>query len=90
MFDDIIRRFRRLAGLVSVDATNCYDRIAHAISQMIFQAFGTPADASMFMHEAIQEMQFFLRTAFRDSRESVDARVELKTQGFMHGNVPLL
>ena len=38
------------------------------------------------MHSAIQEMKFFLRTAFGDSREAVGARIELKTQGFMQGN----
>jgi hypothetical protein len=45
--------------LASVDAENCYDRIAHAISNMIFQAFGTPDTAAESMHTAIQEMQFF-------------------------------
>eukprot|EP00956_Cyclotella_meneghiniana_P010074 scaffold13929_cov79-Cyclotella_meneghiniana.AAC.4 len=86
LFYDIVNQLRRPAGLASVDAANCYDRVAHAISQMVFQAFGTPKNASNSMHEAIQEMQFFLRTAFGDSTESVGARVELKTQGYMQGN----
>jgi hypothetical protein len=72
--------------LASVDAENCYDRIAHAISNMIFQAFGTPDTAAESMHTAIQEMQLFLRTAFGNSKESVGARIELKTQDFMQGN----
>jgi hypothetical protein len=38
------------------------------------------------MHSAIQDMQFFLRTAFRDSSKSVGARLELKTQEYMQGN----
>eukprot|EP00956_Cyclotella_meneghiniana_P026049 scaffold55510_cov37-Cyclotella_meneghiniana.AAC.1 len=86
LFYDIVRQLRRPAGIASVDAANCYDRVAHAISSMVFQAFGTPAEACTSMHSAIQEMQFFLRTAFGDSKESVGARVDLKTQGFMQGN----
>jgi hypothetical protein len=38
------------------------------------------------MHKAIQDMQFFLRTAFGDSLTSVGARIYLKTHGFMQGN----
>lgn len=86
LFYDIVRQLRRPAGIASVDAANCYDRVAHAISSLVFQAFGTPEEACTSMHTAIQEMQFFLRTAFGDSKESVGARVELKTQGFMQGN----
>eukprot|EP00956_Cyclotella_meneghiniana_P027276 scaffold60862_cov41-Cyclotella_meneghiniana.AAC.6 len=87
LFTDIVNQLRRPAGLASVDAANCYDREAHnAISNMVFQAFGTPSSACRSMHTAIQEMKFFLRTAFGDSKESVGARVELKTQGYMQGN----
>lgn len=38
------------------------------------------------MHKAIQDMKFFLRTTFGDSKQVVGARVNLKTQGFMQGN----
>jgi hypothetical protein len=38
------------------------------------------------MLKTIQEMQFYLRTAFGDSKESVGAKINLKTQGFMQGN----
>jgi hypothetical protein len=86
MFYDIARQLRRPAGLASVDAANCYDRVAHAISSLVFQAFGTSLETCESMHTAIQEMKFFLRTAFGDSKESVGARVDLKTQGFMQGN----
>ncbi len=36
---DIIRQTRRPAGIASVDADNCYDRIAHAIASLVFQYF---------------------------------------------------
>lgn len=38
------------------------------------------------MLSAIQDMKFFLRTAFGDSSEAVGAKIDLKTQGFMQGN----
>jgi hypothetical protein len=38
------------------------------------------------MLKAIQQMQFFLCTAFGDSKNTVGARIHLKTQGFMQGN----
>lgn len=85
-FYDIVRQLKRPAGLASVDAANCYDRVAHAIASMVFQAFGTPPSACVSMLKAIQEMQFYLRTAFGDSKESVGAKINLKTQGFMQGN----
>jgi hypothetical protein len=38
------------------------------------------------MLKAIQDMKFFLRTAFGDSDTLVGVRIHLKTQGFMQGN----
>ena len=66
---DIIRQTRRPAGLASVDANNCYDRIAHTIASLVFQAFGVPLSASESMLTTIQEMKFFLRTRFGDSSD---------------------
>jgi hypothetical protein len=85
-FYDIVRQLKRPAGLASVDAANCYDRVAHAIASLVFQAFGTPPSACVSMLKAIQEMQFYLRTAFGDSDKCVGAKINLKTQGFMQGN----
>ena len=81
-----MRQLKLPAGLASVDAANCNDRVAHAISSMIFQAFETNVNTCKSMHSAIQDMQFFLRTAFGDSSKSVGARLELKTQEYMQGN----
>ncbi len=49
LMHDIIRQTRRSAGLALVDADNCYDRIAHAIASLVFQAFGVPLSASEAM-----------------------------------------
>ena len=40
LFFDIVSQSRLAAGLSSVDAANCYDSVAHAISSLVFQAFG--------------------------------------------------
>ena len=39
---DIVRQFKITTGVASVDADNCFDRIAHAMASMVFQALGTP------------------------------------------------
>ncbi len=43
LFFDITRQLRRPAGLASIDADNCYNRIAYPMASMIFQAFSVPA-----------------------------------------------
>ncbi len=45
LFFNIAHQFCCSAGLASVDADKCYDRIAHPMASMIFQAFGIPAPA---------------------------------------------
>jgi hypothetical protein len=83
---DIIRQTRRPAGLASVDADNCYDRIAHAIASLVFQAFGVPLSASESMLTSIQEMKFFLRTGFGDSTDFATSTLSIRTQGLCQGN----
>ena len=83
---DIIRQSRRPAGIASVDADNCYDRIAHAIASLVFQAFGVPSSAAECMLMTIQEVKFFLRTGFGDSSDFASLQFEIKTQGLCQGN----
>ena len=91
LFYDIVRACRRPAGLASVDADNCYDRIAHPMLSMILQAFGVPANAVKSMLSTIQDMKFFLRTGYGDSKSYVGGHGDAesdhpKTQGIMQGN----
>jgi hypothetical protein len=86
LFYDISRQLRTPAALASVDAANCYDRVAHAIASLVFRAIGAPLPMTTSMLTTIQEMKFFLRTAFGDSDKAVGAKVHLRTQGFMQGN----
>jgi hypothetical protein len=91
LFYDIVRQLQRPAGLASVDADNCYDRIALPMASMVFQSFGVPTPAIESMLTTIQNMKFFLRTGYGDSAnyaggESKDVIGPVKTQGMCQGN----
>jgi hypothetical protein len=62
LFYDISHQTRTPAAIASVDASNCYDWIAHAMASLIFQSFGVESTATAVstMLETIQEMKFFL------------------------------
>ena len=40
LFYDIARQMHTPAAIASVDASNCYNRIAYAMASLIFQSFG--------------------------------------------------
>ena len=91
LFYDITRQLRRPAGLASVDADNCYDRIAHPMLSMVMQAFGVPSNAAVSMLSTIQDMKFHLRTGYGDSEDYVGGPLGNSTdvpkpQGTMQGN----
>jgi hypothetical protein len=67
LFYDISRQLRAPAALALVDAANCYDRVAHAVASLVFRAVGAQLPMTLTMLTAIQQMQFFLCTAFGDS-----------------------
>ncbi len=53
---------------------------------LIFQSFGIAETAVTMMLETIQEMKFFLRMAFGDSREFSSLTIKVKTKGLRQGN----
>ena len=57
------------SGISSVDVANCYNSIAHAIASLVFQYFRVPEKAIKTMLTAIEDMKYFLRTAYGDSKE---------------------
>ncbi len=69
-----------------VKASNCYDRIAHAIASLIFQAFGGPLTAVKTMLCAIENIKFFLQTGFGDSMTYSGGGISVMTQGLTQGN----
>jgi hypothetical protein len=64
LFYDIIRQATVPVAIALVDASNYYNRIAHAMAFMIFQAFGVPTTATESMLGTIENMKFFLCTSF--------------------------
>ena len=68
-----------------MDAANFYDSIDHAISSLVFQAFGVPEKAIETMLTEIEEMKYFIRTAYGDSKEYVGSKIEVKFQGLCQG-----
>ncbi len=78
-------------GLASVDADNCYDRIAHPIASLVFQAFGVLKPAIESMLTTIQDMKFYLQTGYGDSEDYAGGARPgeidpIKTQGMCQGN----
>ncbi len=90
LFYDITRQAHVPAVIASVDASNCFDRIAHAMASLVFQAFGMPTTAVETILGAIENMKFFLRTGFRDSKSFAGGGINIKTQGLTQGNGALL
>ncbi len=74
------------ATIVSVDASNCYDRIVHEMASLIYQAFSVPTSAIETMLGAIENMKFFLWTGFGDSTKFAGSGIIIKTQGMTQGN----
>jgi hypothetical protein len=48
------------AVMASVDASNCYDMIAHAMASLLFQALGVPTSAIYSMLGAIKECEVLI------------------------------
>jgi hypothetical protein len=86
LFCDLARQARAPVAIASVNASNCYDRIAHAMASLVFQVFGVPATAVESMLGAIKNMKFFLRTGFGDSTSFAGGGISIKTQGMCQRN----
>jgi hypothetical protein len=86
LFYNISRQVWVPAAIALVDASNCYNRIAHAMASLIFQAFRVPLTAVKTMLGAIENMKIFLRTGFGNSKTFAGGGIGIKTQGLTQGN----
>jgi hypothetical protein len=86
LFYDMICQARVPAAIASVNASNCYDRIGHAMASPVFWAFGVPESTIGSMLSAIENMKFFLCTGFGDSMKFASGGICIKTQGLTQGN----
>jgi hypothetical protein len=53
---------------------------------VVFQAVGVPKSAIKSMLSVIENMKFFLRTSFGDSKRFAGGRISVKVQGLTQGN----
>jgi hypothetical protein len=86
LFYNIAMQTRIPAAIALVDVSNCYNRIAHAMASLIFQAFGVPTSVVESMLGAIENMKFFLHMGFGDSASFAGGGISIKTQGLCQGN----
>ncbi len=86
LFYDIVQQTQLPAAIALVDASNCYDQIAHTMASLIFLSFGVEDTAVAAMLETIQEMKYFLQTVYGDSKDFAGSMVEIKMQGLGQGN----
>ena len=86
LFYDIVRQTRLPARIGAMDMENCYDRIAHPIALMVFQSLGVHKEACKSTFSIVQDMKFFLRMGFGDSKKFASTRGSIKTQGMCQGN----
>jgi hypothetical protein len=86
LFYDIARQTCVPVAIALLDASNCYNKSAHAMASLIFQAFGVPTSAVESMLGAIENMKFFLRTRFGDSASFTGGGISIKTQGLCQDN----
>ena len=68
LFFNIARQTRLTARQGSVEVVNCYDSVAYVIASLVPQSFRLPKKAVQSMLEIIEEMKYFLRTAYGDSK----------------------
>jgi hypothetical protein len=73
-------------GIVSADAEQCYDHIAHVFAFLVFQAFGVFITTVIVMFSSIQHMKFYLRTGLGESVGFMMAVIGSIIQGLCQGN----
>lgn len=86
LFYDIASQLKVPAALASFDATNCYDRVAHAVSSIIFHALVHRYQPAGWYTQLTKICSFFLCMAFQDPAKSVGAKVYPKTHGYIQRN----
>jgi hypothetical protein len=65
---DLIRQAQMDAAMCSNDATNCYDRIVHAIASILMQHQNVPASACICVFAMLQNLHHTARNIYGDSK----------------------
>ena len=82
---DIARQLRRPLLVASVDAAQCYDRIAHATAALTLRAYKVRKSSVECMLAPIQSMEYYLRTGYGES-STYSGGAEDPKQGSCQGN----
>ena len=84
---DLSRSLRLPMGVVSTDASNCYDRICHIIMSLLLLSITGWQGAIAALLLPIQTMKFFQRTGLGDSSTYMGGPgLRLPLQGLCQGN----
>ena len=71
---NITRQKRAPFIVASANAAQCHDRIAHSIAALSLKASKVPDSSIRCMLKPIREMEFFINTAFGESKTSVSGK----------------
>ena len=82
IFQEVVRKNRLTAGLALV----CYDSVAHAIASLVFQAYSVPKKAVQSMLSTIEEMEYYFRMSYGESKNYRGHKISVKFQGLCQGN----
>jgi hypothetical protein len=85
LFYNITRQVRVPTAIASVDASNCYDRIAHTIASLMFQAFGVPSTAIKTSLGTIENMKIFYTPDSKTQHPSQAAGIVSKLRDLLRG-----
>ena len=64
---DLARQLRRPLLVDSVDASQCYDRIAHAMASLTLRVYKVRQISVLAMMHPNQNMEYYLQTGFGES-----------------------
>ena len=89
---DISNQLKKHSVVVSADAANCYDRIAHLIASQACQHFEVQLEYLLVLFSTIQIIKMYLRTSFGLSEGFYTDSDLFSFQGGVQGNraAPLL
>ena len=75
---DLACQWKRPLLVASVDASQCYDRIAHSMAALTLRAYKVHASSVMGMLNPIHCMEFYLRTGYGESKTCVGGKENKK------------
>ena len=83
---DILQQKQIPGSILLVDASNCYDHLAHNMMSLANQCLVVAAEIMVCLLTTIQMMVFFLHTAYSDSQTSYKGHQQVPFQGACQGN----